>query len=618
MPLTLQDVQARKDKIAKLSPPVREKVMDYLFKQVYGESKAWPNLDDEQKDQLKQAFYSSVVGRQVPAFQSTPTIPEGAPGALTRETSFGPLSRGVISGEADLAQSALTMMQGLPGFAPTNKPVDFSSPGGFIQTMINATREGFVKPSAEIGAKYTAENPIKSAASETVGNILPNLPGMSAAAELPVVGAGKGLLPRMAMNAPRNLAIASAGNIPGIMNDPRSAVSPINLGLSFLFPGGGKAKAAQGVAQKVAQPVERQATGELGQLLDKFAQDIHKQPYAELTDLEKAGVIQKMESERKNIQAAAEKAEKAAAEQAKAQEAITRNTERLKLRELSSKVVNAQRLFYRVNKRAPTEGETEALRKALSEGKSMEDIFGKEPLKKTSATVTPWSERPEKTVLAVKAEGKTIGTLSLTPMDDTLGKDTVEISTSKLNKEARGMLHGEEAYKQVIEYAKKQGKKAIYSDDQVSAAAKRVWEGLKKDFNVVEEKGRYKIDLTEAPKAPPEVPVTKVPAQTKGSNLAEEPKAQLQRTREQTKERVSAYRERQKAKMEASAALNPSGGSPEEHMIAFETASQAMKKLPNGDQMVNAIEAAAKKENMSPEQKLSLMQLAYESLTGKD
>ena len=73
----------------------------------------------------------------------------------------------------------------------------------------------------------------------------------------------------------------------------------------------------------------------------------------------------------------------------------------------------------------------------------------------------------------------------------------MEISTSQLKEEFQGKGHGSEAYRQAIDYAKKEGVKTLYSDDQVSTKANRVWKSLV-DKGTAEwdaDKSRYRIDL---------------------------------------------------------------------------------------------------------------------------
>lgn len=119
-----------------------------------------------------------------------------------------------------------------------------------------------------------------------------------------------------------------------------------------------------------------------------------------------------------------------------------------------------------------------------------------EEAEKPDVKVLELSNRPEKKILSIKIGGERAGQFSLTPTPE-LGEGSMEVSTSQLKKEFQGEGHGTEAYRQAIDYAKKQGVKTLYSDDQVSTKANNVWKSLleKGEAEWDVDKSRYRIDL---------------------------------------------------------------------------------------------------------------------------
>lgn len=116
---------------------------------------------------------------------------------------------------------------------------------------------------------------------------------------------------------------------------------------------------------------------------------------------------------------------------------------------------------------------------------------------KPGVSVSEMSDRPEKKVLSIKVDGARAGQMSLTPAPE-LGEGAMEVSTAQLKPEFQGKGHGSAAYQQAIEYAKSKGANALYSDDQVSTKANRVWQSLvdRGVATVDQASGRYKIDLS--------------------------------------------------------------------------------------------------------------------------
>lgn len=152
----------------------------------------------------------------------------------------------------------------------------------------------------------------------------------------------------------------------------------------------------------------------------------------------------------------------------------------------------------------------------------------KQPQSSSPATVsvTPLSERPGKKILAAKSGEERIGQVSLTPINE-VQQGAYEISTSQIKPSFRGEGKGKEMYRQVIDYAKKTGATAIYSDDQMSPEAKGVWESLSKEFPVKKEGGRYKIDLAKSgiySGSSPEGPAVKALTVQKAQNAAKRKK----------------------------------------------------------------------------------------------
>jgi predicted GNAT family acetyltransferase len=131
-----------------------------------------------------------------------------------------------------------------------------------------------------------------------------------------------------------------------------------------------------------------------------------------------------------------------------------------------------------------------------------------------SVVVSPLSERPGKKILTAKSGEERIGQVSLTPIDN-VQKGAYEVSTSQIKPSFRREGKGKEMYRQVIDYAKKTGATALYSDDQMSPEAKGVWDSLSKEFPVTKEGGRYKIDLN----TPLKSASLKEPASVKALNV---------------------------------------------------------------------------------------------------
>jgi hypothetical protein len=124
-------------------------------------------------------------------------------------------------------------------------------------------------------------------------------------------------------------------------------------------------------------------------------------------------------------------------------------------------------------------------------------FFNKKEAEANKVSVDELSDRPDKKIVSIKVGGKRAGQISLTPMPD-LGDGAMEVSTAQLKPEFQGKGHGTEAYKQVIDYAREKGANSLYSDDQVSPQADRVWQSLK-DRGIAtadQTTGRYKIDLS--------------------------------------------------------------------------------------------------------------------------
>jgi GNAT superfamily N-acetyltransferase len=114
-------------------------------------------------------------------------------------------------------------------------------------------------------------------------------------------------------------------------------------------------------------------------------------------------------------------------------------------------------------------------------------------------TLSVLSDRPDRMILSLKSEGQRLGQMSLSPVNH-LRQGAMEISTSQIRKEFQGSGFGKEIYNQAIEHAKRKGATAIFSDDQVSESAHRVWKSLSREHNVQRVGERYMIDLQVAKK----------------------------------------------------------------------------------------------------------------------
>jgi predicted GNAT family acetyltransferase len=102
------------------------------------------------------------------------------------------------------------------------------------------------------------------------------------------------------------------------------------------------------------------------------------------------------------------------------------------------------------------------------------DFSAESPVK-----LTPLSERGRKSILSVKVDGERAGQISMTRMPE-LGKNAAEMSTAQLKEEFRGKGLGKYSYESALDYAKDKGYDTVYSDDQVSDAAKNVWKSLER------------------------------------------------------------------------------------------------------------------------------------------
>lgn len=109
------------------------------------------------------------------------------------------------------------------------------------------------------------------------------------------------------------------------------------------------------------------------------------------------------------------------------------------------------------------------------------------------------SDRPERTILSLKSGQQRLGQMSLSPVNH-LRQGALEISTSQIRSEFQGHGFGKEIYNQAIEHARAKGATAIFSDDQVSESAHRVWKSLAREHNVQRVGERYMIDLQVAKK----------------------------------------------------------------------------------------------------------------------
>lgn len=107
------------------------------------------------------------------------------------------------------------------------------------------------------------------------------------------------------------------------------------------------------------------------------------------------------------------------------------------------------------------------------------------------------SDRPERMILSLKSGEQRLGQMSLSPVNH-LRQGAMEISTSQIRKEFQGAGFGKEIYNQAIEHARGRGATALFSDDQVSESARRVWASLAKEHHVQEVGGRFMIDLQAA------------------------------------------------------------------------------------------------------------------------
>ena len=142
-----------------------------------------------------------------------------------------------------------------------------------------------------------------------------------------------------------------------------------------------------------------------------------------------------------------------------------------------------------------TEGAMDTINRDLST--RLEKPKAAAPTAKPGVSVSELSDRPEKKIVSINVDGQRAGQMSLTPMPE-LGDGAMEVSTAQLKPEFQGKGHGSAAYQQAIEYAKSKGANALYSDDQVSAKADRVWESLVNRGVATKDAatGRYKIDLS--------------------------------------------------------------------------------------------------------------------------